>query len=403
MPNRPSPDSDGRTIRLEVSDLDRSSAILVRSSPHLILPMHTQAMQTGGKGRDALASKEAFSALASARVSMHTSGAGELFATQVVELLSTQLARDLISQRLKSAPETTEALSQILEEPSGALDDGIRLLLSGRPAEAVQAMLQSAGDLKKYGVTIENGSDTGHPLWHACNPFFHLWRQAEHDPHVQSQWRDDPLPREGASLEASIQDFETWKPWAAPLVPVIKDLVAEIDQPSPVLLDLGCGHGFFTRLLQLEGALPAQALFGSDYHPDRIARAHELLSASDAGQFFTTDLLAETFLQTVHDRVRPDIITALMLTPCFDDDTIETVIARIANLGARYIVNVDTGSAWPRTNGRMDEPNLFAGHGYRMRRYVWYKAPLTATNRHDAALPLKAWPNQRLVVHERAD
>ncbi|MBT6139643.1 MAG: class I SAM-dependent methyltransferase [Rhodospirillaceae bacterium] len=339
------------------------------------------------------------------------------------ELFAAEHLQAALRNSLASAPETRKALLDFGHRAGGRIQAGVLDLTVGR-AEKLIGLYEtlerpSGATLECLQDPIELGRDSGHPLWHALNPFFLLWSaaatQSNQGQNVQSGWRNNAAVRDDQFHSEATATFDDEYIRANPASAHLLNLVHRVTGDRGTVIDIGCGYGEWLRFLRDHSGVTLDRLFGADIHQGRVDVAKTLLLDgldSDANKLrtatkaldqnlFQLDLLAMDGIAVKAELGPIDILCLMAITGCFSDDQIAGIIAQIARVGARYIFQTTVLERWGMWCGRENEPEMFASHGYNLVERHWLGIPLPEDLVGALAIPGKHWPNWCLFIYER--
>lgn len=259
-----------------------------------------------------------------------------------------------------------------------------------------------------FETVIAEGFGKGHAAWHLLSPFFSCWlRSPATDSDVQDGWlKNRAITAGGTSLTP-----EAYWEWMRS-DPVLKRHVVDFARrcgEKSTILDIGCGNGFWLRLLADLARIEPSGLFGTDLHENRVENARTMLMDWQRSRgfngvvdweenLFAANILEdhELFLERFKDKI--DVVTLFFVTGCFEDELYRRFIGKVLACRPRYVLHATVADRWDFYRGREDDPRYFAECGYDHCRSVWCPSPLSKESAATLLHPQQYWSNKRLDV-----
>jgi len=333
-------------------------------------------------------------------------------------ILTHPVLRRHLTARLEACHETASALGEAAATlGSHPMGSGIRALLDGdiHAAATHYAASGATGDELPAPLMerLVSGVHTGHPIWHVANPYFHIWSAGPGDVASQDQWRTDRAVARGIPVEEKLETFADWLASDQPARPYLRTLVERVGVDVARVFDAGCGYGEWLRYLAEVAGVRVRNLMGVDFHDSRVDAARGMLSAATlsegdpraADEIVRSNVRQADLLTFDAEMFRQggdiDIVTLFVVTGCFDDDQLDEVLRRLAQLRPGYFFTTTVTSRWNLWNGRSNEGAYFERQGYHEIERHWIASGPKSETEASLLLPLRYWTNPSVRIYER--
>lgn len=318
-----------------------------------------------------------------------------------------RLARLMADSRTVPA-ETTMALLDAAEHAPAPWRRAIEAAGLGSPEEsgifAAAALLEGVEPWSGLGRLIQSGPDAGHPIWHALNPLYHVWRDAwPGDPaKVPGAWASNSAVTRGRSDQELIEGARKWavEHEDCPALHRLQTLIAH--RSLKTILDFGCGYGEMATWL--EGQYPGLDIFACDALPARVDATRRCLDLAGLGNADDVYQCGATPWREILPTPPIDVVTMFRVTGCMDDEHLRRLLEQFRDADVRWIFETNVPDSWDMWIGRKvaEAEPIFARAGWALADHAFYAETLTPARLRDMILPAKSWPAAEWRVWRRA-